>query len=141
MRYCRLCGKELEEAGKAKLCRECRDARRREAAQALRARVGKRESRTVKVCKQCGGPLDDYRRSYCALCRPDPNMSIQDQFIAQKFVQELRRVRQPVNHPELLRGMSLSEVAALARDHGMSYGKFRAFVETMGRMPKKRETE
>lgn len=68
-------------------------------------------------------------------------MSIQDQLIAQKFVQELRRVRQPVNHPELLRGMSLSEVAALARDHGMSYGKFRAFVETMGRMPEKRETE
>lgn len=141
MGKCRKCGAELTGAGRGKLCEDCRYEQRRQAAAAMRMKVAKRQKQTARVCKQCGGPLDDNRRSYCALCRPDSNMSLQEQMIAQKYVQELRRVRRPVSHSELLRGMTLSEVAALARDYGMSYGKFRAYVETMGRLPEKRKPD
>lgn len=93
---------------------------------------------TQKVCRKCGGPLDDLRRSYCTKCRPGPNWTPENQ-TETKFEGEVKKARRPVVLSNPLKGLSLTQVAAMAREYGMTYGRFCGYVSAWGRLPPKKK--
>ena len=96
------------------------------------------EQKNQKVCRKCGGPLDDLRRSYCNKCRPGPNWTPEDQRET-RYEEEVKKTKRPPVLSNPLKGMSLTQVAALAREYGMTYGRFRGYVSAWERLPPKRK--
>lgn len=92
-----------------------------------------------RKCKICGAEMGAYRIRVCEACQAaGMGMEIRGSIDAEELLSVVR-AREPWGI-HILEEMTLDEIAALARLWNApycTYGRFRAYVDTMGRLPPK----
>lgn len=139
---CKRCGVEQERTTpQQRLCAACKAIRKEECAAMARERERRRRSIQPKVCAKCGRALDDYRKTYCSICAAPKGTSELDLEISEEYRKAEQRKQRMRSSSCTLAGKSLEEINQMARDCGMSYGKFVEWVRARGTLPPRRRSE
>lgn len=97
------------------------------------------KKRKTRRCKICGAEMGAYRIRICEACQAaGMGMEIRGSIDAEELLSAARAREQFGIH--ILDEMTLDEIAALARLWNApycTYGRFRAYVDTMGKLPPK----
>lgn len=135
---CKRCGAEQERTTpKQRMCAACREIRKRESAERNRERYRQKRAAQPKACVKCGRALYDYRKKYCSFCTP-LSSGPRGQGKQEEKKEPCYRPAVRLQNGEGIRGKSLEEINRMARECGMSYGKFCAWVSARGAMPPRR---
>ena len=89
----------------------------------------------MKICNMCDQPLPEAsgNRKYCADCKAEALKQRQHEAHRREKIRNAFKASMRTNvRAGSLSGMTLNEIAAAARKHGMTYGQYVAAVEPKG---------